>query len=251
MKIFLFFFLIYSSSTFSKDLLINGIAHSQSKLYSMATKTIKPNDPTFKGKVTFKVIPFEKVISLNLDMKSVKFEASDGFISHINGQAFKKGKAFLAIENPDDPWPLINEKLTAGPYYLIWTELKDKSIGQEQWPFQIASISLQQSVENLYPVLLPSFLTEQARSGFKVYMKNCLSCHRLSGYGEAVMGPDLNIPMNPTEYFKLYALKKYIRNPRSVRKWRGMKMPGFDEKAISEKDLTDLIQYLIEISKIK
>ena len=58
------------------------------------------------------------------------------------------------------------------------------------------------------------------------------------------MGPDLNRPMNPTEYFQLAALRRYIRNPASVRTWPDQKMPGFGPDRLSEAELDAVIAYL-------
>jgi hypothetical protein len=35
--------------------------------------------------------------------------------------------------------------------------------------------------------------------------------------GPSRVGPDLNLPLNPTEYFKESVLPRYIRNPKSIR----------------------------------
>jgi hypothetical protein len=66
----------------------------------------------------------------------------------------------------------------------------------------------------------------------------------MSGAGDAVMGPDLNVPHNPTEYFQPWALRAYIRDPGSIRVWSEMKMPGFGETALSNSDLDAIIAYL-------
>jgi cytochrome c2 len=50
--------------------------------------------------------------------------------------------------------------------------------------------------------------------------------------------------MNPTEYFQPAALRKYLRDPTSVRDWDGQAMPGFGPGVIAEPDLDALIAYL-------
>ncbi|VXC66123.1 Cytochrome c, mono-and diheme variants (fragment) [Pseudomonas sp. 8Z] len=55
-------------------------------------------------------------------------------------------------------------------------------------------------------------------------------CHRLNGAGDAELGPDLNIPHSPTEYFGGDFLRQYIRAPQSLRRWPQARMPGFSEK---------------------
>ena len=70
----------------------------------------------------------------------------------------------------------------------------------------------------------------------------------MNGQGAARIGPDLNLPMNPTEYFKDNILQKYIRDPKSVRTWEASKMPGFDQ-AFSDQDISDIIEYLKLMAK--
>jgi mono/diheme cytochrome c family protein len=58
------------------------------------------------------------------------------------------------------------------------------------------------------------------------------------------MGPDLNRPMNPTEYFQPAALRRYLRDPTSVRAWPEQKMPDFTPQQISDGEMAALIAYL-------
>jgi hypothetical protein len=62
------------------------------------------------------------------------------------------------------------------------------------------------------------------------------------------MGPDLNQPMNPTEYFQQPALRRYLRDPASVRTWPEQKMPGFGPELLSEGELDAVIAYLAHIA---
>ena len=58
------------------------------------------------------------------------------------------------------------------------------------------------------------------------------------------MGPDLNQPMSPVEYFQGPALRRYIRNPSSVRTWPDQKMPGFLPEQLSDVQMDGLLAYL-------
>jgi cytochrome c1 len=66
----------------------------------------------------------------------------------------------------------------------------------------------------------------------------------LNGEGDARVGPDLNIPHNPTEYLRTDLLRAYIRNPQSLRRWPQAKMSGFDRATLSDADLDNLLAYL-------
>lgn len=77
-----------------------------------------------------------------------------------------------------------------------------------------------------------------------MFQKNCLACHRLNAAGDAQFGPDLNLPHNPTEYFQADYLRRYIRDPQSLRQWPQAKMPGFTETVINDSELDALLAYL-------
>ena len=87
--------------------------------------------------------------------------------------------------------------------------------------------------------------------GFAVFQKNCLACHRLNGAGDAQFGPDLNLPYNPTEYFQSAMLRRYLRDPQSLRHWPQGRMPGFAETVISDAELDQLLGYLAHMASRK
>ena len=82
------------------------------------------------------------------------------------------------------------------------------------------------------------------RAGFAVFQKQCMPCHTLNGGGDSAMGPDLNVPYNPTEYLRPEALRRLIRDPQSLRRWPEGKMPAFDAKALPDHELAELLAYL-------
>lgn len=69
--------------------------------------------------------------------------------------------------------------------------------------------------------------------------------------GPSQVGPDLNLPLNPTEYFKESILPRYIRDPKSVRSWEGSKMPGFGLEALSDDALASIVAYLKQMASEK
>jgi cytochrome c1 len=40
------------------------------------------------------------------------------------------------------------------------------------------------------------------------------------------------------------ALRRLIRDPQSLRRWPAAKMPAFETRLLSDRDLTDLLAYL-------
>jgi len=217
---------------------------------SIGVRTLSVKENTYQGKVPFKAMPLINITKELPITATLKFIASDGFSSLIPAETlfYSKATPYLAIEESGWPKSLRGGK-TAGPFYLIWENAEAGQIKQEQWPFQITELVIQQDAKIQYKAIFPDYLSSKAQSGFEVFVKNCFVCHQLNHIGDAAIGPDLNQPMNPTDYFQAEALKKFIRDPRSVRQWQSMLMPTFDQETLSERDILALIQYLTEIKQ--
>jgi mono/diheme cytochrome c family protein len=82
------------------------------------------------------------------------------------------------------------------------------------------------------------------RAGQTLYIAQCLPCHKLNGGGASDVGPDLNLPMNPTQYMTEAGLHALIRDPKSVRSWPGMKMNGLPPDLLSDREIDLIIAYL-------
>ena len=65
-----------------------------------------------------------------------------------------------------------------------------------------------------------------------------------NGAGASAVGPDLNQPMNPTEYMTPDGLRALIRDPKSVRSWPGQQMPGFAADRMTDREIEMVIGYL-------
>lgn len=179
--------------------------------------------------------------------------ATDGFAAQLPMDLVRnrnpaKAVAWLAIEDPAKPWPKLPGKpVSAGPFYLVWVGKEAASVRSEQWPYQIAKLKTQPSPSARWPALavdpaLPA--TDPIRAGQSLFITQCLACHRLNHAGSADTGPDLNVPMNPVEYFKPAALHRYIRNPASVRNWPGRTMPAFPPDQLSDREIDLIVAYL-------
>src|SRR5262249_43188055 len=101
------------------------------------------------------------------------------------------------------------------------------------------------AVDRALPALHP------ARDGQIVFVNKCFTCHTMNRAGPASVGPDLNLPMNPTEYFTDSGLRALIRDPRSVRVWPEQRMPGFAEADLSDEGLKLVLAYLIHMAPRK
>ena len=186
--------------------------------------------------------------------QAIEAVASDGFVATLPLDLLRRSPGgsgsvpYLAIEPPASPWPKLDGKTTgAGPFYIVWLRPEADGIRSEQWPYEVVEIRASDLPAKRWPALAvdPKLPAEDPRrAGEALYATMCLVCHRLNGGGSAAMGPDLNLPMNPTEYFRHDALHAYIRDPTALRHWPDMKMKGFSKDALSDHEIDLIIAYL-------
>jgi mono/diheme cytochrome c family protein len=217
-------------------------------------QTISVDDSVYRQRHTrFAAIPIAHLLRgvAIPDTAVVQFRATDGFSASLETSRLmsadpEASKAFLAIEDPKHPWPQLRGKQTsAGPFYLVWLDPKASAISSEEWPFQIASLTVLADPRSVFPKIYPAADAAPAvQNGFKSFQRNCFPCHRMNGEGAGSIGPDLNLPTNPTEYLQADALRSLIRDPASVRTWPQRAMNGFSPAAIPDAELADLIAYL-------
>jgi len=225
-------------------------------LASPAAATIEvPKDSTYGGPMTYRAVPVSALLKgLNFPPDSViEAVATDGFAAQIplnlllNTDA-GKSMAWLAIEPADKPWPKIAGKdYTAGPFYIVWTKPEASGIHSEYWAYQTAKLQSQPSPAARWPEIAvdPSLPADDPiRTGQTLFVAQCMPCHKLNGAGASDVGPDLNGPMNPTEYMTPGGLRALIRDPKSVRTWPEQKMPGFPPSSMSDAEIDDVIAYL-------
>jgi mono/diheme cytochrome c family protein len=212
------------------------------------------SDSHFPNGITYSVVPIRDVFQgfTFPENAIIQFTALDGFSGIIEAKrllesAPGKSRAYLAFDLPKAA-----EKF--GPFYIVWTNPKASHISTEEWPYAVVSLEVKSSLETLYPHLQPDAKlskTDSVRLGYEVFLKNCFSCHTLNYEGTSHLGPDLNMPFNPTEYFKDDFFARYVRNPQSLRYFPENKMNAFSKEIISDSELTDLIHYLSDMAKRK
>lgn len=209
------------------------------------------DDVSYKRTMSYRAVPLASLLPRLKPESHLQAIALDGFAAELTAAPLLEthgARAWLAVEDPAQPWPALAEgKPSAGPFYLVWTDPQAGHISPEQWPFQISRIKQLKTVAERFPALLPDpklAANDPINQGFAVFQKNCLACHRLNGAGDAQVGPDLNIPYNPTEYFGADFLKRYIRDPQSLRHWPQAKMPAFAASVLPDSELDLLVGYL-------
>ncbi|MCA6105867.1 c-type cytochrome [Bradyrhizobium cenepequi] len=210
-------------------------------------------DVAYRNARTYRAVPLAKLfegIGIPPDAV-VEAVAQDGFVTQLPRDLVYANNGiigYLAIELGDRPWPPMPGKdKSAGPFYIVWVGHQASSVPTMKWPYQVVSLSVQDAPARRWPSLavdsrLPAL--HPARDGQIIFMNKCFTCHALNRAGPASVGPDLNLPMNPTEYFTDAGLRALIRDPRSVRVWPEQRMPSFSEEDLSDEEIALILAYL-------
>jgi mono/diheme cytochrome c family protein len=218
-----------------------------------------PADIAYGKSMRFRAVPLAELLKgFRLPSDGViETVARDGFVAHvpihlITNTDHTQAIAWLAIEPSDAPWPALPGKsASAGPFYIVWTGVAAKAVSSEQWAYQVVKLASQLPPAARWPeIAVDSALpgTDQARAGQALFITQCLPCHTINGAGSGNVGPDMNNPMNPTQYLTRSALHALIRDPKSVRTWPTQIMPGFSQDQMSDQDIEAVITYLAHMA---
>lgn len=180
----------------------------------------------------------------------LEFISTDGFYVYVPANKVlpcqkNASIAYLAIE-PKEKWPLLSNQTgtTAGPFDVIWKDPERSYISNEYWAWSVNKIVVHKELDKDTLKLEPTVKNKQLLHGFNLYISHCAGCHTINHLGKAVIGPDLNYPKNPVEYYPDdKVLKQFIRNPQSIRKIENDRMSGTSEDTLNDGDLNDLISY--------
>lgn len=232
------------TETFTRDELL---AHS-------ALKTIAvQRDPVFGRPMTYRAVPVAELMREGRVAPDdyVQARAVDDFSVAIPASLLLDGDAFVAVEEPGKPWPLLNKggtQMDAGPFYLVWTGRRRAQVASEYWAYRLAALAAVDSPARRWPQLAvgPDVPADDAvRRGLDRFVAVCLACHRFKGAGEGLQGPDLGSPMNPVDYFRPDALRLLLRTPDQVRTWPERKMPAFTQDMLGDADLDAILAWLL------
>ena len=241
---------------------IGATSYTASELLKRAdleTITVE-HDPAYGGReMRYRAISAAALFAeTNLrDDEVVQFRCRDGFVASISKERImQKGPgrsvAYLAIEDPKSKWPDLTLKGasgSAGPFYLVWLKPELSGILQEEWPYQVVAFEVKGRLKDLYPGIFPARAKDSGVArGLKLFQQTCFACHTINREGPSQVGPDLNLPLNPTEYFKESVLPKYIRDPKTIRSWSASKMPGFGPEVLSDEDIASIVAYLKQMA---
>lgn len=172
----------------------------------------------------------------------------DGYQPSVPGPYIHAHKGYLAYASADGkPFELHTQTKgvqPAGPFYLVWDNLTDKSMHPDEshyWPYQVHVldiISFDARFANTSP---PPNASAAARRGFTEFRRYCLMCHAINGQGGTQA--ELNYPVNITEYYDLQRLDQWIKDPQSIRDKAEMK-GLFPELPERDRVVSDIIEYL-------
>lgn len=219
-------------------------------LADKAVRSLMIADPVYKRNMTYRVIAMADLLR-DLEVGNddyVQARAVDNFSVAIPA-ALLKADAFLAIEAATAPWPKLpgGSNTTAGPFYIVWQRRPGIELSSEYWAYHLAALTVTDSPAKRWPGLAVSAevpATDPIHRGLDRFVAVCMACHRFAGAGEGTQGPDLARPMNPIDYFQPAALRKLLRDPKSVRDWPEQKMPAFSEESLSDADIDAIMAWL-------
>jgi mono/diheme cytochrome c family protein len=215
-------------------------------------------DPMYGGQtMSYRAVPAAallKDLAVGAD-DYVQARATDDFSVSIPARLLTQRaggnvEAFVAIESATLPWPNLpgaNKKGSAGPFAIIWRLKNSASVSGEYWAYHLAALKIVDSPTKRWPQLaigaeVPA--ADPIRQGLDRFVAACMACHRFNGAGEGAMGPDLGKPLNPAEWFQPDALKKFIRNPKSLRDWPEAKMAASDPESLPDGDIDAIVAWL-------
>jgi mono/diheme cytochrome c family protein len=205
-------------------------------------------DPYYQKPKTWRVFELEPALKLaygedfaKLKNQELILRAKDGYQVPTSGQDLLRPGAFIAIEDMDAPsWELIGpQKANPGPFYMVWKGADQQDHEVFPRPWQLAEIEVAK-FEQLYPNTVPIDVDPKglAGQGYELFKAQCSRCHAINQQGGRV-GPDLNVPLNITEYRPEAQIRAYIKNPLSFRYGN---MPAFSH--LKDQEVDGLIAYL-------
>ena len=212
------------------------------------------HDPVYGRAMTYRAIPAAallKGLAVGAD-DYVAARATDDFSVSIPARllmapAGSDVEAFVAIEPAAAPWPAMpgTDKGTAGPFYVVWQAKTPASLSGEYWSYHLAALTAGDSPAERWPQLgVGADAAEPVRRGLDRFVAVCMACHRFDGAGDGTQGPDLAKPMNVVDWFQPAALRKFIRDPKSVRTWPEAKMGAISADSLPDADLEAIVDWL-------
>jgi mono/diheme cytochrome c family protein len=175
----------------------------------------------------------------------IYFYALDGYFSIVDAEKARQGDAYMTFARADgQPFTVDNrnqpgQDIPLAPFYLVWDNLKKPELltsNAYAWPYQVFSIELVSDA--MLKSLLPEGASAAVEAGFDGYKNNCLSCHKIDGFGGNKFGMDIRQSIKGRSREELY---EWIDAPSAINKFTTM--PPFNPGVTGEnrKQLINLI----------
>ncbi len=223
-----------------------NLAHAKEEGALSTTEIVNVSfDPVFKRAKKYEAIPLkpylEKLITAsNLDTANTEiiFLCKDGYNPGMPLSKVINNEPYLAIRDLDASegknW-MDTLQGKWNPFYLIWTNHSKGDKGYT-WPYGLAHLQFKAS-DAAYKDAMP--IDKEMVAGFELYKEKCMKCHSMNMVG-GVMGPEMNVPKNITEYWQVADIKAFVKNPYSYR--YNSKMPPV--AGLKDEELEVIMEYI-------
>lgn len=191
------------------------------------------------------------------EIDEVLFTCVDGYQPVLPMDRFNKHAGYLVYRRLDQAEFKVQNRfenkkdVPLGPFYLVWNNLHSNELraqGASGWPYQVVGVDLVTFADRFPRLSPPKNASEQAKKGFIAFRENCMACHTVNGEG-GNKAPELNYPMNVTEYLSDEWLRKWLMDPRSVR--YNATMPAFASHPNPDILVEDVLAYLKTMARHK
>ena len=268
-SIFCIFLLILINIAFAENVEFNvktldlTSQDTLTKLKNLKVYTVKvSDDPIYKEDTNFQSYSFEDVLTLiskssfsknirskTIEDKTLRFTARDGYKINADLNSLPLKRGYLAFRELKAPEGLnfreINEgreKLNPSPFILIWEGQYNQ---KEGLPLPLALVKIEIGTKK--EIYGDAYPLKSNIKGFELFNTHCSSCHSINKAG-GVIGPELNVPKNITEYLDEKNIIGIIKNPSNYR--YGSRMPAF-EKVLSKDQIRQIVGYIRAMKKEK
>jgi hypothetical protein len=180
---------------------------SFSGAHPMTVTVVEPHESTPGHSVAAAYLAFPAPVALAAALgpdwatkaRAIEFRALDGYVSYVSVARLTGGKAYLAFARADGrPFAVDNvaqnqNDVPLGPYYLIWDNRNDPDLiakGDQDWPYQVADVSFAPDAD---AALRPAGIDPSLEAGLVSAKDNCLTCHKVNGYGGNKAAGDLAV----------------------------------------------------------
>ena len=215
----------------------NGFLSREQLLSLPLTMVTNVQDGALKRLAVYRgVLLTELRAALSVDSKSdvIFLICGDGYTAHVDAAYLKQFSPLLILEidgqGPEKWGRSLASGLAMAPFYVNCGSFQarpaEKLAGIDEgpvYPYAVARIDFSTSVRALGPLRLEGTVSELARLGERLAIRDCLSCHDHQGVGGRMSNRPwalLKTWSSNTNYFRRYVVKPKAIQPAS-------RMPAF------------------------